>query len=290
METGKNVALILIIVAILLGLGSIFIVDEREHAIKFQFGEILKSDYDAGLHFKIPFINNVRKFDDRILTLDQAPEPFITVEKKNVIVDFFVKWRIRDPALFYTATAGDEAVARTRLLDITKSGIRSEFARRTVQQVVSADRSDLMDNLITQADGLAEELGIQVIDLRVKQIELPPDVSDSVYRRMQQERKRIANQLRAEGAQESEVIKADADRQVIVIQAEAYRDAQEIRGDGDAQAADIYAQAYRQNPEFYAFYRSLEAYRNSLGGGGDIMVLEPDSEFFDYLTEQSPQN
>ncbi|MEM7282740.1 MAG: protease modulator HflC [Pseudomonadota bacterium] len=286
----KNISLTVLLLAVVAALMSVFVVDERQHAIKFQFGEILESEYEPGLHFMIPFINNVQKFDDRVLTLDQSPEPFLTVEKKNVIVDFFVKWRIRDPKLYYQSTNGDERIAAGRLLDIAKGGIRSEFARRTVRQVVSADRADLMDDLITEADGLAKTLGIEVIDVRVKQIELPPDVSDSVYQRMQQERQRIANQLRAEGSEKAEEIRAQADRERVEIAARAYREAQEIRGDGDAKSAEIYAGAYEQNPEFYAFYRSLEAYRKSIGGGNDIMVLEPDSEFFDYLTEQAPQN
>ena len=286
----KNIGLAVLMLAAVAALMSVFVVDEREHAIKFQFGEILESEYEPGLHFMIPFINNVRKFDDRVLTVDQTPEPFLTVEKKNVIVDFFVKWRIRDPKLYYQSTNGDERIAAGRLLDIAKGGIRSEFARRTVQQVVSADRADLMDDLITASDDLARTLGIEVIDVRVKQIELPDDVSNSVYQRMQQERQRIANQLRAEGSEKAEEIRAQADRERVEIAARAYKEAQGIRGDGDAKAAEIYAEAYEQNPEFYAFYRSLEAYRNSIGGGNDIMVLEPDSEFFDYLTEQSPSN
>ncbi len=266
---------------------SFFIVDEKELALRFQFGEIVQSDYKPGLHFKLPFVNNVLKFEDRVLTQNNPTEQFLTNEKKNLFVDFFVKWRITDVGQFYRATAGDETIAAQRLIEIIKDGIRGEFAKRTVQEVVSAERSELMDDMLENAGKTAAELGISIVDVRVKQLDLPDDVSESVFSRMRQERKRVANQLRAEGAEASERIRADADRQATVLQAQAYSEAQTIRGEGDATSADIYARAYTKDPEFYAFYRSIEAYRNAIGNDGDILVLEPDSDFFKYLNRKS---
>jgi len=265
---------------------ALFTVDERELAIKFRFGEIVKSDYEPGLHIKLPIVNNIKKFDGRVLTRNNPTEEFLTNEKKNLIVDFFIKWRIEDVAQYYRATGGDELVASERLLEIIKDGIRNEFAKRTVQEVVSADRSEIMDNMIVRSGGTARELGIQVIDVRVKRLDLPDEVSESVFNRMREERRRIAAQLRAEGQETAERIRADADRQRTVILAEAYRDAEITRGEGDAASADTYAAAYERNPEFYAFWRSMKAYERSLGTRDDVLVLDSESEFFRFLTDK----
>ena len=265
-------------------LSSLFIVDEREVAIKFQLGEIVRSDYGPGLHFKAPWpINNVRKFDRRVLTLDTAPERFLTGEKKNVTVDFFVKWRIEDPATYYTSFQGDERRAALRLLQIVKNGLQLEFDNRTIRQVVSDDRSEMMDNLTENANGEVARFGIQIVAVRIKQIELPDDVRNSVFERMRAERERIAKELRAQGQEAAKGIQAVAERQRTVILAEASRDAEQTRGEGDARATDIYASAYGQDQEFYEFYRSMNAYRNALSSQQDVLVLEPDSEFFKYF-------
>ena len=266
---------------------TVFTVDEREHVIQFRFGEIVKSDYQPGLHFKIPFVNNIRRFPDRILTYEESQERFLTGEKKNLIVDYFITWRIADPAQFYRAAGGLELIASERLSAIIREGIKAEFSRRTVQEVVAAERSELMEQMLVTAARQAPELGLEVVDVRVMSIELSDEVSGSVFARMQQERGRVAAQLRAEGAEESERIRADADRQSTVILAEAYRDAERIRGEGDARAAEIYANAYTQNPEFYSFYRSMSAYREAIGKEQDVLVLSPDSEFFQFLQEQT---
>ena len=266
---------------------TVFTVDEREHVIKFRFGEIVKSDYEPGLHFKIPFVNNIEKFPDRVLTYEESQERFLTGEKKNLIVDYFITWRIADPAQYYRAAGGDERFATERLSAIIREGIKAEFSRRTVQEVVAAERSELMEQMLVMAARQAPELGLNVVDVRVMRIELSDEVSGSVYARMQQERGRVASQLRAEGAEESERIRADADRQSTVILAEAYRDAERMRGQGDARAAEIYANAFNQDPEFYSFYRSMSAYREAIGGEQDVLVLSPDSEFFKFLQVQT---
>ncbi len=283
MSTAKNFLGILLVIAGILVSQSLFTVTEKQKAIKFRFGEIVRADYEPGLHVKFPIVNSVVKFEDRVLTRTNPTEEFLTNEKKNLFVDFFVKWRITDVAKFYRATGGDELAGSDRLIEIIKDGIRGEFAKRTVVEVVSAERSELMDDMLEKAGETASELGISIVDVRVKRIDLPPEVSNSVYSRMRQERKRVADQLRAEGKEAYARIVADADRQRVVILAEAYREAEEIRGDGDAQSADIYAQAYTRNPEFFTFYRSMQAYRNSIGTDGDILVLQPEGEFFDYL-------
>ena len=261
----------------------LFKVDETQLAVLFRFGEIVKTDYQPGLHFKVPFINEVRTYDDRVLTLNNSAEEFLTGEKKVVEVDFFVKWRISEVREFYRATQGDEEIAKSRLLAILKDGLRGEFARRTVKEVVSAQRDEITNETTRNARAAATALGIEVVDVRIKRIELPDSVLDSVFKRMRTERERTANQFRAEGAEQGERIRADADREKTVLLADAYRDAQRTRGEGDAFAAGIYAKAYGKDPEFYAFHRSLEAYRRSLGSGQDILVLEPDSEFFRYF-------
>jgi membrane protease subunit HflC len=285
----RATAFLLLLVAIGAGIAlSVFTVDEREYAIKFRFGEIVSTDYDPGLHFKIPFVNNVRKFEKRILTRNNPNEPFLTAEKKNLKVDFYVKWRIIDVGQYYRSTAGDEGLATGRLLEIIKDDLRAQFAKRTVQQVVTADRRDVVTDLMESAGRTAAELGIEIVDVRVKALDLPDDVSESVFNRMRQERARIAAQLRAEGAETAERIRSEADRERTVILAEARRDSQKTRGDGDAKAAGIYADAYERNAEFYSFWRGLQAYRASVGRGQDVLVLEPDSEFFKYLKSPAP--
>ena len=253
---------------------TIFTVDQRQFAIIFQLGEIKEVVSEPGLAFKWPLIQNVRIFDKRILTLD-APEP--DVYKRQV------KWRINDVKLYYVSVGGDETLAKTRLSQTVNAGLREEFGRRTVHDVVSGARDDIMVVVKKKADAEMRSIGVEIVDVRLKRVDLPPEVSESVYRRMETERKRVASELRAEGAAEAEKIKANADRQREVILAEAYRDAQKIKGEGDAKAAGIYGRAFGENPEFYAFYRSLEAYRGSFKSKSDLMVLEPNSEFFKYL-------
>ena len=284
----KNFLLILVVVALLVAMSSLFIVDERQVAIKFQLGEIVESNYEPGLHIKAPWpINNVRKFDKRILTLDTRPERFLTGEKKNVSVDFFVKWRIRDAAKYYTSFMGDERQAGLRLLQIVNNGLQLEFDQRTIKQVVSDDRSVMMADLTTKANSEVEQFGIEIVDVRIKQIELPEEVSSSVYARMRAERERIAKEFRAQGQEAAKGIQAVADRERTVILAEARRDAEILRGEGDARATEIYAEAYGKDQEFYEFYRSMNAYRESLGSAQDILVLEPNTEFFKYFSGYS---
>jgi membrane protease subunit HflC len=266
---------------------SVFKVDEREWALKFQFGEIVRSDYDAGLHFKYPFFQTVQRYPNRILKYENSEEKFLTGEKKNLIVDYFVTWRIIDPAEYYRSTRGDEQRAIDRLAAIVKEGIKAAISRRTVQEVVSADRADLMENMLRAAQARSPELGIEIVDVRVKRIDLSDEVSDSVYMRMRQERDRIATQLRAEGGEERVRIESDADRQRTVILSEANRDSERIRGAGDAGAAEIYARAYGQDPDFYEFFRSMQAYRHAIGGQQDVLVLKPDSEFFKFLQSRA---
>ncbi|MDR2000411.1 MAG: protease modulator HflC [Zoogloeaceae bacterium] len=263
---------------------SLFTVDQRQYAIVFQLGEIKEEIREPGLNFKWPLIQNVRFFDRRILTLDAAePERFLTAEKKPVLVDSFVKWRIDDVRKYYVSVGGDEMVARTRLAQTVNSGLREEFGKRTVHDVVSGARDKIMADVQKKADADMRAIGVEIIDVRLKRVDLPAEVSEAVYRRMETERKRVANELRSQGAAEAEKIKADADRQREVIVAEAYRDAQKIKGDGDAKAAAIYGKAFSQSPEFYAFYRSLEAYRGAFRSRNDILVVEPNSDFFKYL-------
>lgn len=263
---------------------SIFTVDQRQFAVVFQLGEVKQVITEPGLNFKVPMIQNVRFFEKRIITMDSAePERFITSEKKNVLVDSYIKWRIVDPKLYYISVGGDESRAKTRLSQTVNAGLREEFGKRTVHDVVSGGRDKIMDQMREKADTDARKIGVQIVDVRLKRVELPTEVSDAVYRRMEAERKRVANELRSEGSAEAEKIRADADRQREIIIADAYRDAQKIKGEGDAKASAIYAQAFGQNPEFYAFYRSLEAYRGSFRTKNDVMVVEPNSDFFKYM-------
>ena len=285
MNGRSNFLLILLILVVGGIVLSLFTVDERQYAIKLRFGEIIETGYEPGLHFKVPFVHNVVKYDDRILTRNNPTEEFLTLEKKNLKVDFYVKWRIIDPAQYYRAVAGDELTATNRLIEIIKDGIRGKFAKRTVRQVVTADRREIMSDMMENASLAAADLGIEVVDVRVKRLDLPDEVSDSVFNRMRQERARTAAQLRAEGAEEAERIRSEADKDRTVILAEAYRRSEEIRGEGDAESSAIYASAYERDAEFYAFYRSLQAYRRSLGSQGDVFVLGPDSDFFRYLSD-----
>lgn len=263
---------------------SIFTVDQRQYAIIFQLGEVKAVYSTPGLAFKWPLIQNVRFFDKRILTLDSAePERFLTAEKKPVQVDSFVKWRIHNVKQYYISVGGDETVAKTRLMQTVNAGLREEFGRRTVHDVVSGKRESIMVEVQKKADADMRAIGVEIVDVRLKRVDLPPEVSESVYRRMETERKRVANELRSQGAAEAEKIRANADRQSEVIVAEAYRDAQKVKGEGDAKASSIYGQAFGGNPEFYAFYRSLEAYRASFKSKSDVLVIEPNSEFFKYL-------
>lgn len=283
MGQARTIAIILLLVVAVIGSLSVYTVKEWERAIVFQLGEIARIDTEPGLHFKIPLIQTVRKFDGRILTMESQPERYLTAEKKNVIVDSFVKWRISDVGRFYRANQGDERRAEARLAQIIKDGLRSEFAKRTVQEVVSGERSQIMSILTVTASKAVEGLGMSIVDVRIKRIDLPTEVSTSVYRRMEAERARVAREFRSRGAEAAERIRADADRQRTVIRAEAYRDAERIRGEGDKKAAEIYAQAFSQNPEFYALYRSLNSYKAVFKDKGDLIVLEPDSEYFRYF-------
>jgi len=269
---------------------SVFTVDERQEAILFQFGEIIKSDYEPGLHLKIPFINNVKKFDNRILTIDQRPERFLTQEKKDLIVDSYVKWRITDVEQYYKTTQGDELVAGRLLYENINNGLRDEFGKRTIQEVISGDRAQIMGLMTSQASARAKTLGIEVVDVRVKKVDYPDRVSNSVYQRMRAEREREARDFRSKGHEASERIQADADRQRSVLLAEAYRDSEVVRGEGDARATEIYAKAFSKDEEFYKFSRSLTAYKKTFSNPGDVILLEPDSEFFRYFKGSSGKN
>lgn len=272
------------IVALVLFSMSAFVVDQRQAAIVFQLGEMVSVKTTPDLYFKWPLVQNVRYFDSRILTLDSvAPETFITAEKKNVLVDSYVKWRIADVQQYYISVGGDEARAQSRLTQTVNASMREEFGKRTIHEVVSGERDKIMAVLREKADADARKIGVQVLDVRLKRVDFTPEISDSVYRRMDAERKRVANELRATGNAESEKIRADADKQREVTLAVAYRDAQKIKGEGDAKAASTYASAFGRNSEFYAFYRSMEAYKQSFKNKSDVMVLDPSSSFFKYL-------
>ncbi len=286
----RIVLLILIAAAAVLGLSSVFIVTETEYAIKFRLGKIVRSDYQPGLHGKVRFINNVRKFERRILTLDTPPEQMITVEQKFVAVDSFVKWRIVDIARYYTSTQGNERVAMSRLDSIVKDRIRNQIASRTLSEVISEQRVSTMLEIAERANESTAEFGIEVVDVRIKAIELPDDVRESVFRRMAADRQKEANLYRFEGREEAERIRADADRQVQILLAEAQRDGQTLRGDGDARSTEIYASAYSRDEEFYAFYRSLQAYENAFSASQDVMILDASSSFFDYFDSGEPRD
>lgn len=287
----KNATLVSIGVALLLAwalVNSFFIVDQRQRAVLFQFGEILSADFKPGLHLKLPIVQTVRTFDGRVLTLDNQTENFLTVEKKNVEVDYYVKWRIADPSTYYRATNGQELVAMDRLAGIVNRGLRDEFGSRTIQQAVSDERNAIMSDLRQTVGSKVKDLGISIVDVRLKSINLPQTVSDSVYDRMRAERARVAADLRGRGAEEAEKVRATADQEAQVTLANAYKTAEQLKGEGDAKAADIYAKAYGQDADFYRFYRTLNVYRDTLGGDGDVMVLQSDSPFFKIFKNGAP--
>lgn len=287
MNSGKGMlALVLIAVLAVVGSSSLFVVQEQQLALLLRLGEIVDADFKPGLHFKIPVIQDVVKFDKRIQTLDANPERFLTIEKKFVVVNSFAKWRISDVAQFYRSTRGS-ADATSRLLSARiNAALRDEFGKRTVQEVVSGERAEIMATLARNANEQAADLGVEIVDVRVKQIDFSDDISENIYERMRTERHRVAAELRAQGAEAAEKIQADADRQRIEIVSDAYRQAELLRGDGDAQAAETYAKAFQQNPEFYSFWRSLTAYRDVFQDSGSMMVLDPDSEFFRYFSAE----
>ncbi|MDZ7643915.1 MAG: protease modulator HflC [Woeseiaceae bacterium] len=266
---------------------SAFTVNERELAIKLQVGEVVQASYEPGLHWKIPVFQTVRKFPKRIMTIEDRPERIFTAERLALQVDFFVKWRIVDAVSYYTSTGGAQLVANDRLSEIIKNAIVTEFGQRTVSEAISVERAELMRDMLQTAKSTAEGLGVELIDVRVKQVEFPDEVRNSVYEQMREERARVAAERRAEGREIAEQLRASADRERTVILAEARRESQVIRGRGDARAAEIYAEAYNQDPEFYAFYRSIDAYRNSIRESGDLLVLDPDNDFFRYLNQRS---
>jgi modulator of FtsH protease HflC len=268
---------------------AIFTVRQTETAIKLQLGKVVRSDYEPGLHFKIPFIQNVRKFDIRIQSVDSNPEQFLTSEQKNLIVDSYIKWRIQDVVAYFTSVGGNAERAKLRLSETLADGLRGEFGKRTIQEVVSGDRAKIMDIITLQASQRAREFGIEILDVRLKRIELPRDVSDSVFQRMEAAREQVAKELRSRGEASAVRIRAEADRESVEIIVKAERDAEQIRGEGDATASEIYAKAFGENPEFYALYRSLQAYRQAFKDRTDILVLEPDSDFFSYFKQAHGQ-
>jgi membrane protease subunit HflC len=278
-----RILVVIILLLVVLSL-STFTVDQREHALVFRLGEIVSVKQEPGLYLKAPLVDNVKFFDKRILTYDSSnPDRFITSEKKNVLVDSYIKWRIIDPAKYYVSVNGDERQAERRLNQTVNDGLRAEFGKRTILEVISGERSEIMDILRERADRDSRQIGVEILDVRLRRVDLPQEVSESVYQRMDAERKSVANQLRSEGFAESEKIRADAEKQRDIIITGAYKDAQKIKGQGDAKASRIYADAFSKNKEFYDFYRSLEAYRKSFSGKDDIMVLDASSDFFKYL-------
>ena len=280
----KTSGLIAAVVILVGALMSIFIVDERELVLKFRLGEIVKSDYEAGIYFKVPLVNNIKKFDKRILTLDARPAIYLTKEKKNVNVDFFVKWRISNVETFYKSmSGGNERIAAERLYTVVNDGLHDQFSKRTIKEVIAGEREKLMDETLIAANEQVTKFGIKLVDVRVKRIDFSEDISNSVYRRMEAERTRVAKDYRSRGAEAAERIRADADRQRTVTIADAYREAEKTRGDGDGKAANIYAKAYTKDREFYSFYRSLNAYKASFDAQSDIMVIDPSSDFFKYF-------
>jgi membrane protease subunit HflC len=290
MKSSSLVTLVTLSLVVILAYNCLYVIREIDRAVLLTFGEVTNSDVAPGLHFKIPGVHTVRRFDGRIQTLDAATESYLTAEKNYLEVDSFAKWRIANTELFYTATNGDANIANNLLAQRINTGLRNQFGIRTVHEVVSGQRDSLMDDLTATLNALAQaELGIEVVDVRVKKIDLPTNVSDSVFTRMQTERQEEAQQLRSTGREVAEGISADADRQQIVIEAEAYRDAELIRGEGDARAAAVYAAAFNKDPEFYEFTRSLNAYRETFSTSSDLLLLSPDSEFFKYLKSSSAE-
>jgi membrane protease subunit HflC len=287
--SGKNMMwVILAVIVVTVGSSAVYYVDEREKAIVFQFGEIVRSNDKPGLHFKAPLINNVKYFDARVQTMDSDPELYLTREKKNLVVDSFVKWRITNAANYYTRLGGLASNARNRLAQRVNDALRSEFGNRSVQQVISGDRVEIMDVVRELTNEETASLGIEVLDVRLKRVDLDPDISERVYQRMEAERSRVAKDLRARGAEAAERIRADADRERAIILAEAEQKAQEVKGQGDAEATAIYADAFNRDREFYRMYRSLNAYRKTFATPDNLLVIEPDSEFFRYFNQASP--
>ena len=287
MASRKLVLAIVAFVAVLLATQSVFVVRETEFAINLQLGELVRSDYTPGLHFRLPLVQTVQTFEKRLMTRNYPAEQFLTSEGKILNVDFYVKWRIADVAQYYRATGGNEGVAADRLAEIVKDGLKGTIARNTIQQVVAAERTELIGDVQTFAGNSVKQLGVALVDVRVKRIDLPDDVSDSVFKRMESDFARQAAQLRAEGEEQAIKIRAESDRQRTEILSQAARDAEKVRGEGDARAAAIYAAAAGHNGEFYGFYRSLQAYRKTLGKDGDMRVVSPDSQFFKYLRDPS---
>ena len=283
--SGRQMSILIgLVVLVAIVSNALYVVNERERAVLLKFGEVVSTDIEPGLHFKIPIVNDVRRFESRLITLDSSPQRYLTAEKKALIVDSFVKWRVADAGKYYTATGGDEFSANSLLASRVDNGLRNKFGERTVYEVVSGERDALMAEITEELDGIAlNELGIHVLDVRVKGIDLPPEVSNAVYTRMSTEREREARDHRSRGRELAEGIEADADRQKTVIEANAYREAEQIRGEGDAIAAEIYANAFNQDQEFYAFYRSISAYKSSFAGKEDLLVIDPESDFFRYL-------
>ena len=274
-----------VVITIVILANTLYIVTDRETAIKLRFGEIIDSSIEPGLHFKVPILHTIKKFDERVLTLDNLPQPYFTAEKKRLIVDYFVKWRITDDEQFYITTSGGQLSAlRALLTQRADEGLRNQFGTRSVQEVVSGERDELMSNLTTNLNQtVGDELGIEVIDVRIKKIELPNEVNDSVYNRMRTERERLAQELRAQGNEIAEELRATADKERTIILADAYRISEELRGEGDATAANIYAEAFNEDPEFYEFTRSLKAYQMAFKNKSDVLLIDPDSDFFKYL-------
>ncbi len=284
-----NIIAVIAVLVLVVVSNSLYIVNERERAVLLKFGEVVATDVQPGLHFKLPIVNDVKRFEARLMTLDSRPQRYLTAEKKGLIVDSYVKWRVADVDSYYTATGGDELEANRLLTSRVDNGLRNKFGERTVYEVVSGERDELMAEIALQLDDIARrELGIEILDVRVKAVDLPPEVSNSVYSRMASEREREARELRSRGRELAEGIEADADRQKTIIEAEAYREAQAVRGEGDASAAQIYAEAFNLDPEFYSFYRSMEAYRTSFANKDDLLVIEPDSDFFRFLKDSTP--
>ncbi|GMM83658.1 protease modulator HflC [Pseudoalteromonas sp. MTN2-4] len=287
----RNFRSILLIVAVLMSFSSVFVVKEGQRAIVLLFSKVQKDSednavvYGPGLHFKVPFFSQVKQLDARIQTLDGAPDRFVTSEKKDLIVDSFVKWRVNDFSAYYLRARGDKQYAETLLKQKVNNGLRTNFGNRTIKEIVSGERSELMAEALVQASESATELGIEVLDVRVKQINLPNEVSESIFRRMRAERTAVAKEHRSEGQEKAETIRAEVDRRVTVMLADAERNARSVRGEGDATAAKIYADAYNKDAEFFGFVRSLEAYKKTFNNKGDVMVLSPDSEFFDYMKD-----
>ena len=283
--SGRQMSILIgLVVLVAIVSNALYVVNERERAVLLKFGEVVSTDIEPGLHFKIPIVNDVRRFESRLITLDSSPQRYLTAEKKALIVDSFVKWQVADAGKYYTATGGDEFSANSLLASRVDNGLRNKFGERTVYEVVSGERDALMAEITEELDGIAlNELGIHVLDVRVKGIDLPPEVSNAVYTRMSTEREREARDHRSRGRELAEGIEADADRQKTVIEANAYRESEQIRGEGDAIAAEIYANAFNQDQEFYAFYRSISAYKSSFAGKEDLLVIDPESDFFRYL-------